>query len=230
VKQFQASNALSKAVSEAADEVASKVINRYKDVEIKGREETITPQIAGELTGHLIEGIEKRIKEVSIAGLSFDAHCYKKSEENKIGADLAGTISYDHNGKVCTKVFLAQAKVASRSNKVSPSELELRAGDRLLQSQCRRMLRFTPDAFVFIYSEFGVHVVPAVSMLRDGRAFVDTTLDYYKELGAFYGELFKCFIGDPRLGLVYRSPKDLEDLCLRFRAKKALGIMAKIKG
>lgn len=72
-------------------------------------------------------------------------------------------------------------------------------GGRLL-SQCRRMLEFTPDSFVFLYSRDGVHVVPAVDVVAtDGTR--PRTL-YRHTVGSFFHEHFRCFIGDTRIHAV----------------------------
>lgn len=229
IKKLEASNKLAKAVEEAADVVSRRVLRRFSDTGTKGREEMISAQLVGELTDHFIRDVADRVSEIRSTKIVFDAIGYKKTEENKIGADFAGAITYECGGKTWTKVFLVQAKVATRAAKLADSAIKLRAGDPLLLGQCKRMLHITPASFVMVYSQFGVHVVPAVSVAGPEKNYVDTEEDYYREFGGFYGEVFKSFIGDMKLGNKYRKAKDLEAFCDATHSNRALMITAKAK-
>ena len=230
MKKFHGANQFAKAISTAADKIGERVIERFRDRDTKGREEDISSQLAGELTGHLIEEVAEQVKDIQVPGIDFDAVVYKKKTENKVGADLAGSVIYKAGDQSHAKVFLVQAKVATSASRIDLHNIELKAGDYRLLKQCKDMLAITPAAFVFIYSEFGVHVVPAASVVRSGRSSVDTKEHYYRELGSFYEEVYKCFTGDLSLGDSYRDEKRMKELCDELKAQRGLAITAKTKG
>src|SRR2546430_6953976 len=112
LKQTPFVRALANAVGRAADTLSKEVIQDIAQEGLEGREEIITPQIARELTGHLVEQICEEVEDLAVAGIIFDVHCYKKSEENIVGADLAGVVRIASGKNELVKGFLAQAKVA----------------------------------------------------------------------------------------------------------------------
>ena len=91
------------------------------------------------------------------------------------------------------KGFLAQAKRAEPDGRFSG-----RDWDRLCL-QCEKMLRRTPDSFVFVYSiSEGIRIFPAISILglESGNVF-----DLYRpqNIKLFSKSHLECYIGDPRL-------------------------------
>lgn len=113
------------------------------------------------------------------------------AEESLVGADFHGSFEVFSGQLRVGKGFLAQAKMLAQSASLSASE------HSRLQEQCERMLAHSPDAFVFLYSESGVRVVSATVV----NAASERTLDELgtKQIGEFFLDHFKCFIGDPRL-------------------------------
>jgi hypothetical protein len=89
------------------------------------------------------------------------------------------------------------------------------------------MLLMTPAAFVFIYSKYGVHVVSASAVVLSGKGIIDTTKDYYRDLGSFYGEVYKCFLGDFTLGDKYRDEDKMKQCCEELKSQRGLAIIAK---
>lgn len=229
MKQFHGAHQFAKAISASADEIAKRVIDRYDGRGIKGREEDISSQLAGELTDHLVDEIRKNIKEISLKEVDFDAITYKKKTEKKVGADLGGSIIYKAPQGNQAKVFLAQAKVATSALKTDAHTLTLEAGDERLLSQCKNMLAITPASFVFIYSKFGVHVVPAASVVRSGKSSINTQEHYYRGLGSFYEEVYKCFVGDLSLGDSYRDEEKMKEFSVGVKASRALAITVEPK-
>src|SRR4051812_41485534 len=118
LKQTRSVKCLADAVGKAAETLANRVISDIAEEGLKGREEIVTPQIARELTGHLVETIRQEIQKLDVSGITFDVHCYKKSEENILGADLAGVVRISDGTHELVKGFLAQAKVASSAKKM----------------------------------------------------------------------------------------------------------------
>ncbi len=129
--------------------------------------------------------------------------------ERLFGADLVAVFELDTPECRLRKGFLAQAKLAgpgevsvndSREYPVvsirRSAQREERPSD--LAPQCRRMLRVSPDSFVFVYTDRQISVVSAntVAHISDdgGRHGV-----YRMTLRQFFRAFFQSFIGDYRL-------------------------------
>jgi len=130
------------------------------------------------------------------------------AQESEFGADFLGTLDIDLDDYQTTKGFLAQAKM---SNNLNATEL-----DRL-RCQCSQMLEHTAEAFVFLYDEDGVRIVPA-------RAVVGTNLDpteqHSRSVQSFFEDHFECFIGDQRISSA--TPRQLDELRTRFDSRSLL--------
>jgi hypothetical protein len=132
--------------------------------------------IEGSLDGFSVNGIRWHAKTLTDRGA--------KSEESKFGADFIGVLNIALPDFVVNKGFLAQAKL-------------VRDGDvgslRTLREQCEKMLVLTPHAYVFLYSETGVTVVPALSAVSTKASPVEL---YKRSAQRFFEEHLECFIGD----------------------------------
>ena len=173
-KEHRILSDIAKAVDEAA-EVANRVLNSHED--IKGREEEITSELRFSITCLLLDGIKERLHGRTIRGVKLGAYVLKRStEEPRVGADLAGIIRLTVGNTTISKTFLAQAKVG-----------EFRDGDKYpvvpynkkLLSQCRKMLERSSDSFVFIYTERGIFVVPALSVRLANKKSLNLRKHYY---------------------------------------------------
>ena len=87
--------------------------------------------------------------------------------------------------------FLAQAKL------IRPEQRHTRKDFERLRDQCDRMLSLSPASFVFLYTDRGVTIVPAISIWssepRDLFSF------YWRGLPRFFEEHFESFLGDRRI-------------------------------
>ncbi len=146
MKTTNSASKLAKTIGEAADTIAKRILVRLSRDGLKGREEIITPQIASDLTGHLVDEIQSRLNGKTIKNVTFEVHCYKHSEENVTGADIVGILEIKHMSQTCKKAFLAQAKIAATASKAG-KEIEFYARDHRLLRQCKDMLKITPDSF-----------------------------------------------------------------------------------
>ena len=126
--------------------------------------------------------------------------------EAEFGADLASVLHIATKEYRITKGFLAQAKFANKegiylngSGRRYPDiSLKLGSASKRMVNQCRQMLLITPESYVFIYSEFGIFVIPAstvVSLVQDGNSYRVNM----KTLRWFMEDYLRSFIGD--LGL-----------------------------
>jgi len=165
------------------------------------------------MTDRMLGGIEQGIHG-NIGGIKWSAKTLTDrgpgSQESEFGADFMGVLDVDLPDFTVSKGFLAQAKMGKR---ISSKEKK-----RLLV-QCENMLDHSPASFVFIYSNHGVRVVPAVSVVA---AQGNLGKLYDRSAKRFFEEHLECFIGDPRIACP--SPKTLENLRLDFQARSAIFI------
>jgi hypothetical protein len=83
------------------------------------------------------------------------------------------------------------------------------------------MLKLTPESFVFVYSDVGIDVVPALAVLGSSKQ----PLEHYKRSAErFFESHLECFIGDREIAAP--TPETLEGLRRRFEARVALRISA----
>ncbi len=119
-----------------------------------------------------------------------------------------GVLNIDLPDFKVSKGFLAQAKLLRHETVDNLEELK---------RQCDRMLKFSPDSFVFLYRYDGVRVVPAISVVG---STVDPNQLYSRSAQRFFEEHLECFIGDQAIQAP--TPETLEELCRRFEARSAL--------
>src|SRR5262249_657097 len=139
------------------------------------------------------------------------------TEEAEFGGDLLGVLRISFPDYRVVKGFLAQAKKQKAGSKLPTDEWNR------LQHQCERMLRVTPESYVFVYSLDGVHMVPAIAVTACTKR-EDLHALHPITTGRFYAEHFRCFIGDRRLDAA--APTTLESL----RYKTGIEISAESKG
>lgn len=132
------------------------------------------------------------------------------SQEKEFGADFLGSLEINLDGFVVRKGFLAQAK------KIEPYENFPSVEFGQLVSQCKKMMQFSPDSFVFLYSlANGITVVPAISVAssRNCNPHELTALT----LKDFFRHHFDCFIGDRAISMA--SASSLDALCELYQAR-----------
>jgi hypothetical protein len=110
------------------------------------------------------------------------------------------------------KGFLAQAK------RVEPGETFERAEFNRLSVQCKKMLEFSPDSFVFLYARSRISVLPAISMLAADPCNPHEL--YARSVARFYEEHFQSFIGDQAISAP--TPDALEQLQRRLDTPRLL--------
>jgi hypothetical protein len=152
------------------------------------------------LTGRLAGAIENIFSRNKVMG-AFTTHVFtakgSKSEEHDCGADLGVVFNVKSSDFNVTKGFLMQSKKEDgiKIQQTAPSILVKHKNDQLLKDQTEKMLKITPDSFVFVYSNEGIFVVPASSIYGSNSS---ASL-YGKRFANFFSEFFMCFIGDTRL-------------------------------
>jgi hypothetical protein len=165
--------------------------------------------------------IERAINGLSIRGLHWSAatltSLVARSQEKRYGADFLGVFQIRLTDYEVAKGFLAQAKRLDASGNLGAKER------KRLRNQCERMLRQTPDSFVFLLSSNPVRVVPAISVVAGDN---EPSSLYDHGLRTFFENHFTCFIGD-RL-FKTSDARTLDDVLTapRYRPSKALFIGA----
>lgn len=222
-------------INETSQKIADDLISSNIDFRgLEGREEDITSQLKEKLTTHLLQDIEKSFKLTSLKGVSFDAYTYRKKDESKIGADIAGfvkiTIMSKTGIKSTAKAYLAQAKIAARRRTFPYNHLYYKSkNDGNILKQAKNMLNITSDSFFLLYTVDGIFMIPSFDVVLFNKDYIDTRYCFKKKFGRFYEEFFECYIGDHQISQIYDKPKDLISFAKEFNVKNILYISAKME-
>lgn len=164
------------------------------------------------MTDRMLGSIEEAINGRSIRGIRWYAKTLKDrgpaAQEKTFGADFIGVLNITLPEFSVSKGFLAQAKLV-RGGKIDDV--------KRLRHQCELMLTYSPDSFVFLYSETEIRVLPAISIVS---ANVDSLPLYRRSVQRFFEEHLQCFVGDRAINAA--NPAVLENLRRQVQARKAL--------
>lgn len=111
----------------------------------------------------------------------------RNSQESKFGADFMVVLNVALPGLHLVKGFLAQAKIVRGR--------QSRSG-RTLVKQCQKMLDVTAAAFVFLYLDDDVRVVPAIAVIAAGG---DLKQLESRPAQRLFEDHLECFVGDGNL-------------------------------
>ncbi len=162
-------------------------------------------------TDRMLGRIDQAMDGYVAKGIRWEAKTLTATaQEPEFGADFAGVLNLDLNDFKVSKGFLAQAKRIEPAGYMSPSTL------KDMVSQCETMLRYTPEAFLFLYSIRGISVVPAASVVNE--TFSNPHELDARSLSQFYEEHFECGIGDRAISSP--DPNMLDTLRARYHARK----------
>jgi hypothetical protein len=180
----------SEAVREAArraNAAAKSAMSAYKDATID-YEKALT----GGLTMALRDALNERID-----GLDWTAHILRDSsgkgaEETAVGADLIIHVHFRSPEITYSKGILVQAK------RIEPGEMMGKSAHEELVGQCKQMLSYTAASFVFDYAKYGMRcgAASAIATSNNRDLYEQCVWTPYR----FFLELFRCPIGDPRIG------------------------------
>jgi hypothetical protein len=167
------------------------------------------------MTDRMLGAIEQSLRNTRIRGIRWEAKTLtdrgRGTQEKEFGADFMGVLSISLPDFSVSKGFLAQAKIARR----------LSEDIRTLKEQCEKMLAVSPASFVFVYSDEGVRVTPAISVVASNG---DPSQLYDRSAQRFFEEHLECFIGDRRMD--WPTPETLTALREQRIARSALLIRA----
>jgi len=102
------------------------------------------------MDGYKINGIEWRAKTLTDSGPNAQDKTYR--------ADFVGVLEIEVDGYSVKKGFLAQAMRAEPGETISVEKYEE------LKEQCERMLAISAASYLFVYSQTGVTVTPALEV------------------------------------------------------------------
>ena len=168
------------------------------------------------MTDRLLGSIEESLQGFTTNGIRWTAKTLtdrgRGAQETEFGADFLGALNIQLPDFKVNKGFLAQAKKAKVFKKAEMATL---------RSQCEKMLKFSPDSFVFFYGPSEMYVVPAISI-----AGSETSPDqhYNRSVQRFFEEHLECFIGDGSIRSA--TPGTLASLREQANARSALLISA----
>ncbi len=172
------------------------------------------------MTDRMLGAIEESLRTFSAHGIAWHALTLtdhgRGAQESQFGADFLGVLNVELPDYQVSKGFLAQAKLVRKSG---VDDLER------LQEQCRKMLRFTPDSFVFLYGKRGVRVVSAIAVIGCSLSPLEL---YHQSAKRFLIEHLKCFIGDRRIQTA--TPRGLAELRQQTDARSAYMILGRQQG
>jgi hypothetical protein len=160
------------------------------------------------MEGYAHNGVSWRAKTLTDRG--------RGAQEARFGADFFGVLDINLPGYIVRKGFLAQAKLIEPGGSMGAQAFEV------LQEQCRKMLRLSADAFVFLYSRQGISCVPALAVASSER--INPHNLYSRSITRFYEEHFACFFGDPIIGGTQVTT--LEALAAAYDARTAIQLVA----
>jgi hypothetical protein len=181
-------------------------------------------QLEPQVTDRLLGAIEQELDGKSIGGVVWVAKTLtdrvKNSQESEFGADFMGVLSLELNDFEARKGFLSQAKL------VEPSQSFPTAESKRLKGQCEKMLGFSSESFVFIYSQqSGIRIIPAVEVVsaRDCNPHELTS----KSITEFFKDHLECFIGDRAIQSA--TPQGLDELRAKYEARTGIFLGGKPK-
>lgn len=225
LKDYGIIKKISGEISAAAENAVNTVFRDYSDT--KGREEEMTAQIRGEINRHLLKNISEKLNGQEINGCKIEIATFKKMQESKVGADLAGIVTIVNGTSSVSKAFLAQAKVGQGYN--HGGQEFARAKNRDVLRQANDMLNLSSDSFVFIYSPKGIFCIPAFQIVLGNSNTIDTAKYPYHSFGTFFEEFFKCFIGDHKISPLALGATGLEDYAEKIKAQAMFQITVNLK-
>ncbi|MBO6667796.1 hypothetical protein [Parvibaculum sp.] len=134
------------------------------------------------------------------------------SEEDYFGADLVICLDIETPETSVRKGFFVQSKSLSFGRHMTK-----KMNDEL-REQCRKMVSVTAASIVFLYSEHGIHVVPASAVLASQHRDIYSLSTWSAKV--LFHDFSICWFGDPYIQAT--DPKSLESLRRITRAREAL--------
>lgn len=161
-------------------------------------------RIESELDGWKLDEITFRVRKTTWRG--------RGSEETVFGADIIAVMRVDMSGYKTSKGILIQAKFLNHGKRFDDDKWDK------LQRQIKKMNKYTPESYLWLYDSFGVRSVRAHAV----RGLMTRRPDdlYVTKCATFLGEFVQSKHGDPRISDV----RDLNRLRDEFFSRSAISI------
>lgn len=148
--------AVTETVSRRADELCGRIGEDIAD------EDDFTSRLADRIEwavdGLHLDGIQWRVRARKLESKR------RASEEARVGADLGVVIRMSGKGFDVRKGYLIQSKLVRDISLDRANRSPFRTNDRVID-QCKKMLRVTPESYVWLYTPSGVSVLRAGTVL-----------------------------------------------------------------
>lgn len=161
-------------MKELIEKIKKEIIETEREItkKIKEQEEPLTGRFLG-ILGDRLNRVED--KDYNIDTNIYDSR--RVPEEKIIGADFIIILNINNKKYSVSKYFLSQAKKEKKKE-----DLKF---DSTLRSQCKKMIGYTSDSFIFVYTPKGIFITSALNHEL-----------IFKDLSSFFEDFFGCFIGD----------------------------------
>jgi hypothetical protein len=171
-----------RAAAEVVDLAALRVAARFAQGQIADEDD---------FTSRLLQAMQDGIDGLAVAGVRWQAEKVRSrgpgSDESLTGADILVRLDVNLPRVRYSKGFLAQAKIVGPGRPLGK-----------LREQCEKMLRVSPDSFVWHYDGSGVHVSSALPFVGSTVGTRDVPMWPVRKL---FDAHFRSFIGDRRLAI-----------------------------
>lgn len=180
-----------------------------------------------DFTSRMADRIERSIDGMLVGGMKWEIITRKlpwrgpKSEESRFGADLGLALRMSGRGFDVTKGYLIQAKMVEALEFEVLEYPPFGKGDRVF-AQCKDMLKITQEAYVWLYSETGISILRAGSMVKTDPSRISRMRR--QSLHGFMIRAFMSWNGDYRLGDL--GKQSLESMMEEYSVKQAILIHA----
>ncbi|MGQ2908449.1 MAG: hypothetical protein ACT6QU_10910 [Aliihoeflea sp.] len=179
-----------------------------------------------DFTSRLIQSIEEAVDGLVIDGIQWSIDTRKlpwrgkDSEESRYGADFGVVIRMEGNGIDVSKGYLIQAKREIAGFPTHPADLFAHKIDRRLPVQARKMLEVTPESYVWFYTQNGVHIIRAGTLLGASGSPLGELR--FQGIHGFFVRAFMSWSGDYRLGEM--AAKNLDIFMQDYDLRRAIFI------
>ena len=180
-----------------------------------------------DFTSRLADRIERAVNNAALDGIHWHARARKlqwrgkRSEEPRVGADLALVLRMSGRDFDVRKGYLIQGKLVRNLSLDCGVRSPFGQNDRVT-GQCKRMLGVTPESYLWFYTPSGVSVLRAGTVLGVEPSTVH--LVERRSLYEFFLTGFRSWSGDPRLGDI--SKESIEVLARAYEVPHALEVHA----
>ncbi|MEO9612955.1 MAG: hypothetical protein ABJG86_17815 [Nitratireductor sp.] len=180
-----------------------------------------------DFTSRMADRIERSVDGAFVGGMNWRVETRKfpwrgaGAEESLFGADLGLVLRMSGKDFDVSKGYLIQAKMLQALPLETTGKAPFTKNDRVFE-QCDKMLGITSESYVWFYSQMGISIIRAGSMVGTDPKRIPEM--YRQSLHGFMTRAFMSWNGDYSLGDL--SKNSLEMMTEEYRVKQAVLIHA----